>query len=379
MRIRKAVPDDIPALVRIEEACFQTDRISRRSFRHLLSRGHAVTLVAEMPDGGIGGYIMVLFNRGTSLARLYSFAVAPEHRRAHLGKALLEAAETAALNEGAAYMRLEVRTDNTPAISFYKQAGYRRFGIHEDYYDDHADALRMQKTLAHPLDLSLTKTPYYQQTLSFTCGPACAMMAMRAFDANAPMDRLEELHLWREATTIFMTSGHGGCGPYGLALALDRRGFDLEIYVSDNETMFIDSVRNETKKQVMHLVDEDFRDRVTAVGIPVAVRWPGLDEIKEAFDKGAVPIVLISTYSFDREKTPHWVVITGFDERFVYVHDPFVDPDTEKTETDCVNVPVPLRDFARMSRYGRRKHQAVLLVRGLKTDRPETLQKDAAE
>src|SRR3546814_2094248 len=46
------------------------------------------------------------------------------------------------------------------------------------------------------------------------------------------MERALEIRIWREATTIFMTSGHGGCDPYGLAVAANRRGFHAKVYVS---------------------------------------------------------------------------------------------------------------------------------------------------
>ena len=45
--LRHATLDDIDALLKIENLCFATDRLSRRSFRHLLTRGNAATLVDE--------------------------------------------------------------------------------------------------------------------------------------------------------------------------------------------------------------------------------------------------------------------------------------------------------------------------------------------
>ena len=78
--IRPATIDDVDALVACEEACFATDRISRRSFRHLLTKGHQATRVLCDPAGRVIGYAMVLFHRGTSLARLYSLAVLPTER-----------------------------------------------------------------------------------------------------------------------------------------------------------------------------------------------------------------------------------------------------------------------------------------------------------
>src|SRR3546814_3185368 len=105
---------------------FDSDRLSRRNFRHLLTRGKAACLVEE-EEGRIRGYVMLLFHGGTSLARLYSLAVDPEHRGQGIGEALLKAAEACALERDNAYLRLEVRPDNHAAIRLYEQAGYRVF------------------------------------------------------------------------------------------------------------------------------------------------------------------------------------------------------------------------------------------------------------
>jgi N-acetylglutamate synthase-like GNAT family acetyltransferase len=75
-RIRPATLSDIDALDAIEKAVFAADRISRRSFRTLIDRPTAETLVLEA-GGEIRGYAMILFRAGAALARLYSLAVAP--------------------------------------------------------------------------------------------------------------------------------------------------------------------------------------------------------------------------------------------------------------------------------------------------------------
>ena len=109
--IRNAMADDVSALVEIENRAFTSDRISRRSFRYLMSKANAATLVAVENGGAPCGYAIVLFNRGTSLARLYSIAVDPDRQGQGIGGALLLAAETVARQHAAAYMRLEVRDD----------------------------------------------------------------------------------------------------------------------------------------------------------------------------------------------------------------------------------------------------------------------------
>lgn len=361
-RIREAALSDIASLVRLEEASFETDRLSRRQFRYMLTRARARILLAEDTQGGLLGYVLVLFSRGTSVARLYSIAVAQAARGQGVARALVAAAEAAAWEQDRAYMRLEIRRDNLASQTLFEGTGYRRFGVLSDYYEDHMEALRYEKTLAPDLKPELQRVPFYEQTLDFTCGPSSLMMAMQALRPNLVLDRTLELRIWREATTIFMTSGHGGCGPFGLALAARRRGLAVEVFINDPGVPLVDSVRSPEKKEVMRLVHEDMQDEVRRLGIPVRYETLGLDHLAERFDAGAVPIVLISSYRIYKEKFPHWVVVTGFDVHFVYVHDPFVDYENGESTLDSINMPIQREEFSRMSRYGRVGLQAVLLI-----------------
>jgi ribosomal protein S18 acetylase RimI-like enzyme len=369
MRIRAASLADLDALVEIETSAFQSDRLSRRQFRHMLTRAHAVTLVAEA-DGHVLGYILLLFSRGTSVARVYSIAVQAAAGGRGIGRALVTAAETHAWAEERAYVRLEIRRDNLASQALFEGAGYRRFGVLSDYYEDHMEALRYEKALSPGLTAELTRVPYYEQTLDFTCGSSALMMAMKALDPELTLDRTLELRIWREATTIFMTSGHGGCGPFGLALAAHARGFAAEVYVNDAGVPLVDSVRSPEKKEVMRLVHEDMLAQMNRLAIPVVYGTLSPAGLRERFDAGAVPLVLISSYRIYAEKFPHWVVVTGFDDHFVYVNDPFVDYDNGETTLDSINMPIQRAEFARMARYGRVGLQAVVLI--ARPPRPKT-------
>jgi len=359
--LRHAILDDLPALLAIENHCFNTDRLSRRSFHHLLTRGNAVTLIEEEAQR-ISGYVLLLFSRGTSMARLYSIAVHPDFVQRRIGDRLLEAAEIAALERDCVSMRLEVRRDNPPSLKLFHRHGYRPFKEVLDYYEDHMAALRFEKRLAPQLELDRVKVPYYPQTLDFTCGPAALMMAMKALDPALELNRKLELRLWREATTIFMTSGHGGCGPYGLALSAHRRGFDLEIHVNEDGTFLVDSVRSVEKKEVMRLVQEDWIEELRQLPVILRCGSLGVDELRQKFEAGGIPLVLISSYRIYGERFPHWVVVTGFDDHYIYVHDPLVDIEKGQTTTDSVNMPIPHREFQRMARYGKAAQKAVLIL-----------------
>lgn len=360
---RVAGKDDLDALVALENRCFTSDRLSRRQYRHLLQRGNAQILVLDDDDHGLAAAIVVLFRRATSIARLYSIAVDPAKRGLGLAQTLVAAAEAEAWAQSRAWMRLEVRKDNTASIGLFERLGYRRFGEYRDYYEDHMDAWRLEKQLDPGLKPPLARVPYYEQTLDFTCGAACLIMAMQALKPESEPDRKLELRLWREATTIFMTSGHGGCGPYGLALAAKHRGFDVQVFVSDRDPHLIESVRSDAKKEVMSLVQEDQEEELLRLNVSISTNVPDIVALEILFREGAIPVVLISSWQIYQERWPHWVVINGFDEHFIYVHDPFVDYDNGENRLDSINMPISREQFMRMARYGRRGLQAVITLR----------------
>jgi len=353
IELSRATLDDLNTLVEIENRCFTIDRMSSRSIKHMIQKANCDFIVARQAEV-IVGYILVLYHRGTHLARLYSFAVLPEYRGLGIGEQLLEEGEDRATTRDCIYMRLEVHTNNKGAIRMYEKYGYHPFDRIKDYYEDHGDALRYQKRILHREDqFDLMSIPYYEQTTDFSCGPASLIMAMQALDKNTRADRSLELQLWREATTIYMTSGHGGCSPLGLALAAWRRGFRVELYINTHDPLFLDGVRSEAKKGVMALVHQDFMAQISETDIAVHYSNISMAELEEKFNQGGIPLVLISTYSYTRDKAPHWVVVTGIDDTFVYIHDPDEDIDTYRSQTDNIYLPIARQTFDKSFRFGR--------------------------
>lgn len=359
--IREARQDDLDALIELENICFVVDRLSRRSFLRWLKGEQCIFLVATSGNQLLG-YGLVLLHSGTRLARLYSIAVAPEARGRGLAQKLLTALEEAAEKEGRFFMRLEVAKENRVAARLYEKFGYSVFDEWEDYYEDHADALRMQKRIRFPEHSSNElPVPWFAQSTEFTCGPACLLMLMSAADPQLVVSRELELDLWREATTIYMTSGHGGCHPVGLALAAHARKFNADVRLSLLTTPFIEGVRAAHKKEVLDLVHQQFMDRGRVSGVPIVHEAVTVLQLERWLQGGALVMVLISSYRLNGDKAPHWVVVTAQDELCFYLHDPDVEKLT-RSSLDCQDIPIAKEDFARMLCYGSNRYSAAVIL-----------------
>lgn len=360
---RRASPDDLDTLEQIENRCFEGDRLNRRSLRNWIKAPHGEFIVAVKQDCVVG-YGLVWCHKGTRLARLYSLALLPEMRGSGTAARLMRELESATAGRGYLFMRLEVAKSNASAVALYRRSGYRVFGEYHDYYEDHSDALRMQKTIRYlSIDKTQRLTPWYQQTTPFTCGPAALMMAMASLDETRVVDQKQELDIWREATTIFMTTGHGGCHPLGLALAASQRGFSVEVLINTEGPLFVDGVRSAHKKEVLGVVHQQFVEKTEQdTHIRVLYEEIGQQRISDWLREGYAVIILISTFRLDGKKTPHWVTVTGIDERCFYVHDPDAGDDSQLA-IDNQYLPITREDFDKMSAFGSGRLRTALAIK----------------
>ncbi|MDH5764768.1 MAG: GNAT family N-acetyltransferase/peptidase C39 family protein [Gammaproteobacteria bacterium] len=362
-RTRIAVPGDVRALLQIEQLCFDGDQLSRRSFKHFIKPGSHDLIVLESDDK-ISGYALVLYRSGTNLARLYSIAILPDQQGKGLSKILLNSVEEFVQKKNCVFIRLEVSVNNKLAISLYEKYGYTYFDTIPAYYDDGSDAVRMEKRLHLVIQDKNKVRPYYEQTTDFTCGPASLMMALKTLDKSYQMSRLEELQIWRESTTIYMTAGHGGCSPHGLALSAWNRGFDVTLHINQADAPFMDSVRSDEKKEVIELVHDSFINQIKSTDIKINIHNLEAAEIDLLLRTGYPIIVLISTWRLNRNKAPHWVYVASSDDDFVYINDPDKNDETHISQTDFIHVPINKAIFSEMAQFGQKKLRCLLVVSG---------------
>lgn len=359
--IREASLKDLPALVDLENRGFTRDNFSVSQFKYLLTRGRATILILEFGKRQAGAAIM-LWRKNVSVGRLYNIVIDPRYQGHGLGGKLLAACENEAISHNCHILSLEVRADNIGGIAFYGKHGYAVSEELPDYYADGSGGLRMVKSLrltgSKPLKL---KIPYYGQSLEFSCGSACLMMAFKYFTPELKFSRILELTLWREATLIYMTSGLGGTGPFGMALAAQRRGYPVRVVLSARQTPFFSSVKTPDKKRIIRLVHDDLKLKALELGVKADYFDFSIEDIAAEMNHGNLAIVLISTYHLHGDRAPHWVIVTGFDSEYIYFHDPY-----EKFYGDnkhlARNVRIPILEFKKMRRYGRDLYKSVIFI-----------------
>ena len=135
VEVRKMTAADVPAVARIEEACFSRPW-SEKSLRESLEAAPYTFYVAvngDDPVGYIGAYLT-----GDEL-NLTNLAVFPLWRKRGVGTALLREVMNLAAGRGLYGVTLEVRESNLAAIALYRKFGFTSAGKRKNYYDDPAE------------------------------------------------------------------------------------------------------------------------------------------------------------------------------------------------------------------------------------------------
>lgn len=118
----------LDTLAEIEKACFHAPW-SADMLREELGKG--IFLVAEQ-DGAAVGYVgcQTVLDEGY----ITNVAVSPDCRRQGIGRALIAELTERAKRAGLAFVTLEARESNAPAITLYEGAGFRRVGVRKNFY-----------------------------------------------------------------------------------------------------------------------------------------------------------------------------------------------------------------------------------------------------
>lgn len=131
MEIVTARREDIPAVAAMEAESFPLGP-DAAALERMRAGGGCVILCAREGAALLGfGYFQYVMDEGY----LGDLAVAADHRRQGVGGALLAALLRKARDLGLAFLTLEVRESNLPAIGLYKKYGFAPVGARKNYYE----------------------------------------------------------------------------------------------------------------------------------------------------------------------------------------------------------------------------------------------------
>jgi [ribosomal protein S18]-alanine N-acetyltransferase len=132
----------IPDVIAIEEAVFPETAWSPAQFWSELGQEDRAYLVTES-SGRIAAYGGVMVRPPT--ADIQTIAVSPEHRGRGIARDLLGRLLEIAEESGCSEVLLEVRADNTAAITLYASEGFEAIAHRTSYYGPGLDAVIMRR------------------------------------------------------------------------------------------------------------------------------------------------------------------------------------------------------------------------------------------
>jgi len=132
-QLRLATEADLAAIMELEKASFGNDSWSRPTMRAELMAPHTTYLVAYQ-DEKIVGYAGLSKVASSSSADIQTIAVSDSHRRAGIGRELMQMLIKHASKLLATEVYLEVREDKPAPQKLYEQLGFERIDRRENYY-----------------------------------------------------------------------------------------------------------------------------------------------------------------------------------------------------------------------------------------------------
>ena len=130
--ISDATTELVPQIAELEEQCFSLPWTEAQLISQLPDERHEF-IAALDENGRVAGYVGMMFVLDEGY--ISNVAVDSSLRRRGIGDALIAEMHSRAQQRGLAFVTLEVRESNAPAIALYAKHGYVRVGERKNYYD----------------------------------------------------------------------------------------------------------------------------------------------------------------------------------------------------------------------------------------------------
>ena len=163
--------------------------------------------------------------------------------------------------------------------------------------------------------------PFYRQHYDFTCGPASLMMAMKYLDNDLRLGKELEIDIWREGNLVVVC----GTSRYGLAYSAAVRGLSARVTSNTGGIDFVDRFVPPLSDPDMQMLKDHFYERRTRcrkLGVQERQKTITDKTICKSLFLNHVPLIVTNSLVFSKEDLPHWVAVTGIDDKFMYFNNP---------------------------------------------------------
>ncbi len=157
--------------------------------------------------------------------------------------------------------------------------------------------------------------PFYFSKTDSDCGPVALKMALEYFGESHSVEELKMEERALESSMVWSS---------GIARAARKLGFPVRLISISNFKMddldFYKKHANDKAKIVLAELSAEMRE----LGVEVEERSMALDELLGFVSKDSIPIALVNWFVISGRDGfhGHFLPITGYDEEYVYVHNP---------------------------------------------------------
>ena len=131
LRIVDVSAEHIRQIEEIERDCFSRPWTAEQLKSQMRDAQHE--FIAAVSDGRVLGYVGLMYVLDEGY--ISNVAVHPDARRQGIGDTLIDALAAKAAELELAFLTLEVRESNAPAIALYAKHGFHPVGKRKNYYD----------------------------------------------------------------------------------------------------------------------------------------------------------------------------------------------------------------------------------------------------
>ncbi len=135
LTVKDSGPEHFNVLAHIHQQAFEPQGErgwASQEFKQLLSTPIVASKISICENIPLG---FILYSQTIDEAEILTLAVLPEERSKGVGYILLDTTAKALKEKGCRLIHLEVRADNTNAISLYNRYGFQKKGVRKAYFN----------------------------------------------------------------------------------------------------------------------------------------------------------------------------------------------------------------------------------------------------